>query len=173
MVVDSNNVLYMFFGNRVTINGRITHGMWYSIWQGDRWSVPVAIVSGQRRDDFDPSFANAVVSQGNVVLLTWMTDPGAVSGGTYYSHTVLDAPDLPLVAVPTPALTPTSIPTSDPHGTVPNPSPTSVFVNNQSENTTWLMGGPALPLILGIIPVGLLVSVIIVLRSSTQRSQRR
>jgi hypothetical protein len=175
MVVDSSNVLYMFFGNRVSTGSGITYGMWCSVWQGDRWGVPEAIVSGPIRDDFAPSTANAVVTQGNVILLTWMNEPGRIDmgyGGTFYSHTVLDAPELPVAAVPT-SVTPTLTSASEPQATASTRSPSPVMRHSQSDSTAWPLSGPALPLILSIIPVALLLLAAIVFQRSMHRSRRR
>jgi hypothetical protein len=73
LVLDSKDVMHFLFGERVPGFGeRIPgnpdiQGMWHSIWQGDHWSEPEAVVSGPRivekgYDSFDPSRASAVVS---------------------------------------------------------------------------------------------------------------
>ncbi|MCB0189202.1 MAG: exo-alpha-sialidase [Caldilineaceae bacterium] len=100
-VIDSNDVLHVFFGER-TGEHPADHGMWHSTWDGNQWRPPRAIVSDKVRDDFDPSFARAILSQGNVILVTWMTDPGKLQRGTWYSYTTLAAPELPVEALPTP-----------------------------------------------------------------------
>jgi hypothetical protein len=102
LVTDSNNDLHLFFGQRITGNPDI-HGMWRSQWLNDRWSVPEAVVSGPTamlgNTLFDPFAAQAVASQGNVILVTWRTDPGNGTqneNGVWYSYAVLDAPELPV-----------------------------------------------------------------------------
>jgi hypothetical protein len=110
LVVDGNGVLHMFFGNR--IGWPSANGMWHSTWDGLRWGIPTPIVSGQRVIDrfgvsgFDPSFARGVVSQGNTILVTWRTDPGAGPNGLWYSYTKIDAPGSPITPLPTALVTP-------------------------------------------------------------------
>ncbi|GAG99578.1 unnamed protein product, partial [marine sediment metagenome] len=82
---------------------RQPHGMWHSVWEGGYWSRPIAIAIGEVSADWDPNFAHAVLSQGNVLLVTWMNDWGNMkppSGATWYSYTVLDSPELPVVPLP-------------------------------------------------------------------------
>ncbi|MBK8047620.1 MAG: hypothetical protein IPK16_11150 [Anaerolineales bacterium] len=64
-------------------------------------------MSGNPRDDFDPYDANAVVSQGNVILTTWRTDPGRPVNGVFYSVAEVDAPESTVVLLPVPTPTPT------------------------------------------------------------------
>jgi hypothetical protein len=108
LVVDGNGVMHMFFGNR--IGWPSIHGMWHSTWDGLRWGIPTPIVSGPRVVDrsgasgFDPSFARGVVSQGNTILVTWRTDPGAGPNGLWYSYTKIDAHETLITPLPTTAL---------------------------------------------------------------------
>jgi hypothetical protein len=120
-VKNSDNVLHMFFGNRV--GNPAIHGMWHTTWQVDeqRWREPEPVVSGPRVTGplggagFDPSFARVVALQGNILLLTWVTDPGAGQNGVWYTYTQLDAPAWPRQPLPEPTLvpTPTSLPDED------------------------------------------------------------
>jgi hypothetical protein len=106
LVIDGNNDLHLFFGQRISGSPDI-HGMWHSTFTNNRWIEPEAIVKGPRIVDvtgengFDPNFARAIVSQGNLILLTWMTDPGAGRNGIWYSYKQIDAPELPVVGLPT------------------------------------------------------------------------
>ncbi len=128
-VIDGNNVLHLFFGQRITGNPDI-HGMWHSVLEGERWTEPTAVVKGPRVWDttgltsFDPYEARAVVSQGNVILVTWITDLGdRKPNGVFYSYSVLNAPEAPVVALP-PASLPqaTGIPVTT---TLTDPTPTT------------------------------------------------
>ena len=173
LVTDSNNVLHMFFGNRVTSNsGATIMGIWHSIWDGGRWSFPQAVVSGPSiKDDiggngFDPSFAKAIVSQGNTILVAWRSDPQAGVNGAWYSYTTLDTPELPIVALPTPPVTVYATPTA----TVtppPTPTPTPLLLptatrQNEEVAANSSADNPAIALIFGAIPVVLLISVVFV-----------
>jgi hypothetical protein len=106
LVVDSAGQLHMLFGNRI---GAAIHGMWHSTWDGNRWREPQAVISGPLvrevpgGNGFDPSFAQAVVSQGNVLLVTWRSDPAAGPNGIWYSFTPLQSPELAAVPLPEPA----------------------------------------------------------------------
>ena len=105
-VIDGNNVLHLFFGQRISGNPDI-HGMWHSTFENNRWTEPMAVTKGPRVVDkqgltgFDPYDAHAVVSQGNVLLVTWRTDPGDIrDNGIWYSYSTVDAPELPLATFP-------------------------------------------------------------------------
>jgi hypothetical protein len=105
-VIDSNNILHMFLGNR-TFDTQI-HGMRHYIWQNNRWNELEPIITGPRvtappgTNGFDPSRPRAIASQGNTILLTWRTDPGAGPNGIWYSYIELDTPEFPISALPTP-----------------------------------------------------------------------
>jgi len=104
-VVDSGGTLHMLLGNRTPQN---IHGMWHSIWLGDRWSDLEPIISGPRvvagplSTRFDPTAPQAIISQGNVLLVTWSQDPGAGRNGVWSSFTRLNTPELPVVALTAP-----------------------------------------------------------------------
>jgi hypothetical protein len=97
-VVDSSDTLHAFFGERID---DFNHGVWQVVWTGTSWSNPTAVVRGPQIRDiiggrgFDPRSARAVVSNGNVVLVTWGTDGFAGVNGAWYSYKMLDAPELP------------------------------------------------------------------------------
>ena len=104
LVVDGANTLHVFFGQR-TSGGEgqpAIHGMWHSVWNNG-WGPLLPVASAPQSESFDPYDARAVVSQGNVILLTWRTDPGRKDVWPFYSTTTLDIPESPVVALPTPA----------------------------------------------------------------------
>jgi hypothetical protein len=116
LVIDGNNGLHIFFGQRISGSPDI-HGMWHSTWMDNRWMEPEAVVKGPSVMDpigdksFDPFAASAVVSQGNVILVTWRTDPGSNANGVWYSYKVLDIPASPVTPPPPRSLSgPISIP---------------------------------------------------------------
>ena len=165
LVVDNNNVLHMLFGNRVTLNnGATIYGMWHSTWEGEGWSTPQAIVSGPRVADlergngFDPSFANALVSQGNLILVTWVSDPAAGQNGVWYSHTTVDAPELAVKTGPILEQTTAAV-TSDMEQSSITADPTTPVlrvVSPQAEPVS-TDASPMAPLVIGLVPVLLLV----------------
>jgi hypothetical protein len=106
-VEDSSDKLHVFFGQR--IGGGFgdaidLHGMWHATWLGSSWSPLTPVVSGPPSPSFDPYDANAVSVQGNAILLTFRTDPGREVSSTWYSYQVLDTPELPVVPLPTQAV---------------------------------------------------------------------
>jgi hypothetical protein len=105
-IVDSSNTLHMILGNRFGLPA--IHGMWHTVWTGDRWRDLAPIVSGplvrslDLGQEFDPTSPRVAISQGNVLFAAWRTDPGNGRNGIWYSHAQLETPELPLVPLPTP-----------------------------------------------------------------------
>lgn len=109
LIVDSNNALHIVLANRVGFP--VVEGLWYGRWLGNRWgelelvtpsSPEQAIAIGSYPEVGRASRPNAIISQGNVLLVTWWHDLG-VAGLTVpasYSFTFLDAPELPLIPLP-------------------------------------------------------------------------
>lgn len=167
--IDNGGTLRAFFGNR-TGNPAI-FGMWYSTWLGTRWTAPEAIISGPRvmgkegGDGFDPSFASAIVSQGNVIMVSWGTDPGAGPNGPWYSYINLDVPELPVQPLPTLVVTPTATPFLTPtplFQPTATPTPRPVFKDNLDNNTTVGISNPATPVIVGTVPIILILATVVV-----------
>jgi len=114
LVVDGNDVMHLFFAQRISgsLGTSDIHGMWHSSWLNDRWVEPSAVVKGPRIVDeegtsgFDPYEAHAVVSQGDVLLVTWRTDPGDIKdNGIWYSYAVINAPEKPIATLQLPIVT--------------------------------------------------------------------
>jgi len=109
-VIDGNGILHLFFGQRIPGDPDI-HGMWHSVFVNNRWTEPEPVVKGPQVTDavgdssFDPYEARAVVSQGNVILVTWRTDPGLRGNGVWYSYKKLDIPGTSVISpiIPPPA----------------------------------------------------------------------
>lgn len=115
LIIDSSNTLHMFFGNRVDIS--TTHGLWHSIWLGGDWSTPVAIVSGPQiligangEEGFDPSAAQAMICQDNLLMVVWRHDPMAGPIHIWFTYQYLDSLALPTQTIQTPAAMITSTP---------------------------------------------------------------
>ncbi|MFN8487839.1 MAG: sialidase family protein [Caldilineaceae bacterium] len=174
-VVDSNQELHLFFGQRLTGEPDF-HGMWHSLLRGGNWVAPEPVVSGPRVTDetgdtsFDPIEAKAVDSQGNLLLVTWRTDYCCKANGVWYSYKALNAPQLPLIPLPvqfTLAATltvPTAIPVD--LTATPTVSPVSEQLNNTPFKS---VGGPTISLIMGIGPAILFVSIVAAYRFSRYR----
>jgi hypothetical protein len=176
-VVDSNNILHIFFGERIDDNN---HGMWHSVWQANRWAESEAVIRGpQVRDQiggkgFDPKSARAVISQGNVVLVTWVTDGVAGENGAWYSYAKLDTPELPVQTLPTAPVLSTPVPTliATPSLSTITPSPTRSVVPNYEDNSSdSVTGNTIVPLIIGLMPVVLLISAIIIVSQLNKYSR--
>ncbi len=172
LVKDSLGFLHMIFGNRTTDDLAI-HGMWHTIWMDEEWTTPEAIVSGPRIADsgrggeaFDPSFARAVVSQGNVLLVTWSQDPGLGSNGIWFSYRILDTPEEALTGLPTP--TPSQV--KNPY---PTPTLTPESSNEKIEPTRQIptsvsapRSSPLTSIALAVIPSVVVVSAVIIIHWS-------
>lgn len=168
-VVDSKDDLHLLWAQRITGSPDI-HGTWDSIWQDGRWSEPEAIVSGPQVPDqlgdkaFDPFDVRAIVSQGNVLLATWRSDPGLKGNGVWYSYKRLDAPEMAVVPLPTVAPTPTPHPdpTATPSSPTPTPKPRPIFMQPTSVDAagSFLNNNPANSLVVGLVPVVLLMAVV-------------
>lgn len=179
LVVDNNGVLHMFFGNRLSGSPDI-HGLWHTTWLGTAWSTPKAIVSGPTIQDlegnggFDPSFANGIISQGNVFLITWRTDPQAGVNGAWYSYEKLDAPELPINPLLVPTLS--TIVTPMPSPTITSSFPLSdtsledhTMTNYQNDLPPTNMDSPAKPIILGILPTLFIIVIVVMIVKQDNR----
>jgi hypothetical protein len=109
----------------------------------------------------------AVVSQGNVIMATWTEDPTGLEDpifgkdGVWYSYTLLDSPELPVIPLP---VTPVS-----------EEDPTIISTVISAENTLSPTDGPRdlgvkestytgnlqLPILIGIIPVVMFIGFIL------------
>jgi hypothetical protein len=173
--VDSKDDLHLLWAQRITGSPDI-HGAWHSMWQGgDRWTEPEAIVSGPHVEDhtgdkaFDPFDVRAVVSQGNVLLATWHSDPGLKGNGVWYSYRQLDTPELPLVPIPTVLpVTSSQAPTASATATPASPTPTSTvrpeFKNievNEAEGSNPI-DNPAGAVVIGLVPAIALLAIILI-----------
>ena len=172
LVVDSNNELHMILGNR--IGNPAIHGMWHSRWQSDHWGNLKAIISGAsskvRGSGFDPTMPTSIVSQGNLLLATWVNDHGF--NGAWYSYLILDAPELPAVALPTLTAQPSPTPTATVTSPASTPSPLlNPMLRGQSDESPASRSSPAWPLIVGFIPVVLLILATIGVRTYRQTRQ--
>lgn len=160
LLIDSSNTLHIILGNR---DGECCHGMWHGTWLGDHWGPLEPIVMGPKTSQFDPSDPRSIISQGNVLLATWWTDTGGgPRNGAWYSYTVLNAPELPVLTrtqipgatstSPTPTMGPgVSIETS-----IPETNPDRSLVEKPVSRN------PGVPIIAGILPVlGLFLGVIL------------
>lgn len=166
LIVDSSDTLRMFFGNR--IGTPATHGLWHSTWANGRWTQPDGVVTGPSipqgdngEEGFDPTHAQAVITQGNTLLVIWRQDPAAGPIHIWYSYRSLDAPQIPtkvLTWVPSP-----TAPTPEPQNT---PTPVENAITPFAGEIPTESGGDEInsALLIGIGPAVILILVIIVLK---------
>jgi hypothetical protein len=165
-VVDSNNTLNAFFGERID---DFNHGLWQVIWTGTSWSNPSAVVRGPQVRDviggrgFDPRSARAVVSNGNVVLVTWGTDGFAGVNGAWYSYKTLDAPELPSQPLVIPTVNNQSTQNAVATETVIEITPLAEIDIANNDYPEFLQS-PQFPIYLGVIPVLVILIGIIIAR---------
>lgn len=175
-VEDSNNTLHAFFGKRINISD--THGMWHTIWKDGGWTYPEAVVSGPQILDveggegFDPTFANAVVSNGNLMFVTWGTDGVTGTNGAWYSYRLLDTPQLPVTPLPTSSVLvvdtiPPTMPATLPANIDPVPTASNPLENIQPVSSVF-NENPQIAFFLGIIPILLLLFGVFVIRARTR-----
>ena len=168
LLIDSSNRLHVILGNRIG-NPEI-HGLWHSVWNGQRWNEPEPIVSGPRTREFDPSLPQAIISQGNVILATWRQDPGPEmhANGVWYSYATLNAPELAPIALPTMRATPTILVSTLTKTVVPSSTPLPKVVNtpsNYSPSVPATDSDPNIGLLIAMIPVVLLVLALVIARN--------
>lgn len=165
MVVDSKGVIHVLFLQRIerTINGRYVPiaGLWHSELIGDQWVEPERLdLAGINGYD-----VRAVVSQGNTLLATWREDPGAGQLGVFYSFARLDAPELPVVPLPTAAAVsaaefqPTVAASDASQAALPD-----LLEVSQTESTPSRGINTPLSLVIGTAPVAVLLAVLITRR---------
>jgi hypothetical protein len=152
MVQDGDGVIHLILGNR--IGNPATHGMWHTIWLGQGWADLQPIVSGPRTDIFDPSAPQAVISQGNVLLVAWWNNVEG-AGPSTYSYTVLNSTELPVRPFPTdtPEVVPTTEPTATPDVSIGLPTAIPTFSSQGDAQRSQKTPNPAVPIFVGILPV--------------------
>jgi hypothetical protein len=162
LVVDGRDAMHLFFGQRITgtAGNADTHGMWHSMWLNGRWTEPDAVIKGPRIVDtegtnsFDPYEAHAIVSQGNVILVTWRTDPGGKgdikANGIWYSYAKLDAPEAPVATLEAPNLLPQgSAPTLSSVTPTPQITPTPIQIDKRRPGQNPIVGAVIGLMVLG------------------------
>jgi hypothetical protein len=169
-IIDSNNTLHLILGNRTPDEPEI-HGMWHSVWSGNRWSELEPIVTGPKVVDrpggagFDPTKPSSEVCQGNILFATWITDSAV--NGVWYSYIILNIPSLPLVPLPTPSTidTPAVVPTGNNVTVAPeNSNINRIDIQGQSSSNSSGLSNPAIPLVLSTVVAVLLISAILIIR---------
>jgi len=162
MVLDGIGRPHTSFVQRIesNVDGKysIIGGIWHSVFENGGWSNPDRFVT-----TYSPHDVRSVVVQGNILLVVWRQDPGEGKHGIWYSYTVLDNPELPVVPLPTAVLAndsnqqPDGTPTP---GTFPTPTPPQLTDKQQGITDTNI--NPASPLIYGILPVIIVIGLLVI-----------
>jgi hypothetical protein len=169
MLEDGIGRLHMLLGNRIG-NPEI-HGMWHSVWLGERWSTLQAVISGSKTETFDPSRPKAVISQGRVLLVAWWNDVRDADVA-WYSYLILDIPEDPSTPLPHPP-TPTPILSPEVRPTLTLPLDTNgpiTGISFESTNQQWRAENPGLPIIVGILPAVFLIAIVLYIKRPTSKS---
>jgi hypothetical protein len=165
--IDSRNVLHILFANRTGDSS--THGVFHSDWSGTQWSTPQAIVSGPPTEHFNPAAPMAVVSQGNLLLVTWRQDPGLSGNPVSFSYASLNAPERPVFPLPTmvPEVTATPSATDEPQSVAPTRAFPKPAYTPQADGASPdpVESNPNIGLVIAILPVVLIILVLVVVRN--------
>lgn len=155
IVKDSDNNVHAIFIQRIEYveenRNRVIGGIWHSVYKNGVWSVPERFIPSVQSSNI-----RAIVSQGNVLLATWIEDQGVGQSGVWYSYMLLDAPELPVVPFPTlslPTVEAASPTANSPLDILPTLTPMAGILPPN------VGGNPALPLVVGLLPVLALIGV--------------
>lgn len=162
MVLDGNGTPHVLFVQRIESlddKGRYTiiGGVWHSRFENGAWANPDRFVTL-----LAPHDVRAVVVQGNVLLAVWRQDPGEGQSGIWYSYSVLDVPELPVAPLATVAVDPSiqASPTASSNAATPVPTPRPELLGEAPPSD--LGKNPALPIIIGTVPVILILIGVVV-----------
>jgi hypothetical protein len=174
MAIDSSNRLHMFFGERKPLNPDI-HGMWHVIYENGQLSPVEAVVSGPLLvdrdgfDGFDPVAAQAVITNGNIVLVAWRTDPASRPNGIWYSTAKFNTPELPVEPMPEPThvaqdYTPLSSEITSTTSTMGASIPEVVVANTREASTLAHQNNPGAIFFAALIPVVAILAIIVLVK---------
>lgn len=182
-VVDGNNTLHLFFGQRISGSPDI-HGMWHSVWENNRWVEPEAVIRGPRILDttgytgFDPYNARAISVQGNLLMVMWNTDPGneMIQNGAWYSYKILNLPDASTTLLP--AIQSSEAPLNNrstpfPEATSPSPLPLYTDDHMVGQTNDIEPEGTRLPNIFLYSIISLILLIILIFNSQVFRRKRQ
>lgn len=162
MVLDGNGTPHVLFIQRIESldeKGRYTiiGGIWHSRFENGAWTNPDRFVTL-----LAPHDVRAVVVQGNVLLAVWREDPGLGADGIWYSYSILDVPELSLTPLATVAVDPSAqvIPTLPPDAVTVFPTSRPELLEEAPPSD--LGRNPALPIIIGTLPVILILIGVVV-----------
>lgn len=143
----------------------ITGGIWHSAFKNGSWTNPDRFVT-----TYPPHDVRAIISQGNVLLAVWREDPGTGKHGVWFSYTILDIPELPVVPLATVPVEHSSSqqdPIAPPYFDTPEPLPQTDLLDEPLPSSLGM--NPALPIIIGVSLGLILIGVVLAYRFLTGR----
>jgi len=162
LVVDSNQIVHLIAIMRIDqiVDGEYQSvgGVWHSRFKDGVWIYPDRFVP-----TIAPSTLRAVVSQGNIILVTWTADI-VIGGkeGVWYSYTVLDSPELPISPFSIPSTLENSANIAAPATSTESiPLPTATSELPLLWNEVSYLSNPQISMLFGIFPVTLLLVLIV------------
>lgn len=155
IVMDSNHVVHAIFIQRIEYveenRNVVVGGIWHSTYKDGIWSNPERFIPSVQSSNI-----RAVVSQGNVLLATWIEDQGVGQAGVWYNYMRLSSPELTAIPYPTlPVPENITVPVASESSLSPTPVSTAIPSVLGSDNRS----SPALPIVLGILPVLVLIGI--------------
>jgi hypothetical protein len=173
MALDGAGVPHALFIQRIEteVEGvySVIGGIWHSALRSGSWSNPDRFVT-----TYAPHDVRSIVVQGNVLLVVWRQDPGEGQHGIWYSYSILDVPELPVVPLPTANLGELPVANLSERVTAQAPqnqntsvpalaaTPTAGLTDQQREILT-NTSSPALPFVVGLIPAIVVLVIVILL----------
>lgn len=172
LAVDSNQNVHAVFVQRIdtVVDGRYSAigGVWHSMLRNGQWSPPMhnpSVVS--------PHDIHAVISRGNVLLVTWREDPGAGYRGVWYTYAIVDAPELARIPLPTMPVVETNTSAHRLPSPTPMRTPTpKIGLTLPVDGPSVVRRSPAAALLFAVGPVVLLLSGFVFLRQTGRSRQR-
>jgi hypothetical protein len=173
MTVDSAGVLHLITtGHKWDTTGE--GGVWYTFWDGDKWAEPILI---DARVYLDQHWPSVVVTEGNRLHVVYEDHNKAEDGDKFEIWYIEGRVSAPYVQ-PRPLAIPTVTPSPMPTPTIesrPTETPWPTVRTSASDagmsNPSYQVASPWYPIVLGILPVGILVAAILVV--NTMRRGRR
>jgi hypothetical protein len=174
VVLDGNAIPHTLFVQRIESQNedgktKVISGIWHSEFVNNNWTNPDRIVT-----QLAPHDVRATVVQGNVILTVWREDPGSGADGVWYSYSVLDIPELPVVPLATASIDYSiqGVATAIPALTLSTPEALPSLDTFNEKPPSNLGDNPALPIVVGVVPVVLiLLGVILGYRYFLQRRE--
>jgi len=165
MALDGEGNPHLLFIQRIELQDndgsyKTVGGIWHSVLQNGAWTNPDRLVATRPAHD-----VRATVVQGNVLLAVWREDPGSGEDGVWYSYITLDVPELPVTPLATSSFDNTI--SSDSSSTLLTITPN--LLASQLTPQPGLLedvppsdlgGNPALPIIIGTVPVILILIIV-------------